>query len=432
MADIKDRLHALLATKGVMLGADWQRQAAELQERRAAGEFEINQVVPGDVIQAGDDAGFYLVRHDFPLDTQHGRVPLAAALEVLPEHVALAACDPELDEFDSNRALFIDAETTGLAGGTGTVAFLVGIGYFTEDAFRLEQCFMRDYDDEEPMLEYLGKRFREYDAVVTYNGKSFDVPLIRTRFIQNRIPFPLDDAVHLDLVHAARRFWRRRLQDCSLGNIERAVLGVERHGDVPGYEIPERWFDYLHSRDARPLEGVFYHHRMDILSLAALTAWVARCVDAEGGGFEHTQDKLSLIRVHFLRRQYALVIQHAQPLLESEADDVIRRECLEYMGFAHKRLHQWAPMQEAWEMLARESRGSILARLELAKHHEHRTRDLLEAERVCAEALQFLETRESLGFGDEVSQAPQVEVFRRRLHRIQRKLGKSMPGCGPE
>ncbi len=422
MSDIKNKLESLLTHRGVMSGSEWRRKVEDREQRRASGEFEIQTAVPGEVVGEEED-GFYLVRTDFPLDTVHGNAALGAALDVAPEHIALSARDDGLAGFDASRAVFIDAETTGLAGGAGTVAFLVGAGYFVEGAFRLEQCFMRDYDDEEPMLAYLSGLFEGRETVVSYNGKSFDMPLLQTRFVQNRLRFHLGGALHFDLVHAARRFWKRRLGDCSLGNVERVVLGLERHGDVPGHEIPEIWFEYLRTRDARRLKGVFYHHRTDILSLVALTAWLAQCLDApEGEGFEHVEDRLSLVRLHFVRREYHDAVSHGERLLEVEETSSVRLECIETLAMAHKRLRDFGRMAEMWSLLLDESPGHLMARVEMAKHHEHRTRNLPEAERLCREAVQYFETRDALGRATEHDAAKHRELAH-RLERIRRKLG---------
>jgi hypothetical protein len=266
--------------------------------------------------------------------------------------------------------------------------------------------------------------------VVSYNGKSFDVPLLRTRFIQNRVPFRLEGALHYDLVHAARRFWKRRLADCSLGNIEREVLGVRRQGDVPSYLIPQLWFDYLRTRDARPLDGVFYHHRMDILSLVSLTAWLSLCLEApDGQGFEHMEDRLSVVRLHFRQKSYEEVRRHGRKFLESGEAGPLRRECLEMLGMACKRLEHWTEMQETWELLLEEFPSDLTARLELAKLHEHRTRNLAKAAQLCAEALERFDTAAALSRGGLVP-APEAEAFRRRLERIRRKMsrGRRTPG----
>lgn len=428
MSDIKDILNRRgLANLGLMTGSQLQRERAQLDEQRRAGDFEIDKCVQGEVI-GDDDHHFYLVRTDYPLETIHGPLPLGAVLDAIPEHVALSACDSALDTFDPSTTVFVDTETTGLAGGTGTVAFLVGVGYFVEGAFRLDQCFMRDFDEEEPMLHFLDDLFKRAETVVSFNGKSFDVPLLRTRFISNRVPFRLDSAAHFDLVHAARRIWKLRLKDCSLGNVERTVLHLQRHGDVPSAEIPQIWMDYLHTRDARELTRVFYHHRTDVLSLVTLTALVSQCLDTpHGEGFEYAEDRLSLIRLHFRQKHFEDAASCAIKLLEIETEPYIRRECLELLALSSKRLQDWARMEESWDLMRREFPSNLFPTLELVKHHEHRSRNLPEALRLCEEAVHLLETRVALGRADDADLL-QIEGLQRRLERIRRKLSKGRRG----
>ena len=419
-----NRLRGLTDRLGVDLdhdfGAPHLRGPQITQEEREAGTYRLENHIPGEVI--GDpERGFYLIRHDYPFDFRQGIVTLGAALESQSKHIAFSACDPDLADFDPRTACFVDTETTGLMGGTGTVAFLVGVGYFTEYTFRLDQCIMRDFDDEEPMLQYLAELFDRHDTLVSYNGKSFDLPLLRTRFIQNRIPFRGDNILHLDLVHAARRFWKQRLKDCSLGNVEREILAIHREGDVPGYMIPQLWFRYLDEQDARPLEGVIYHHEMDILSLVSLTAWMSQCLDTPGGqGFAHVEDKLSVVRLHFRQKHYDEVIEHAAAFLAEVAESPLRRECLEMLGLACKRREHWAEMQAAWEQILEVFPADPVASHELAKHYEHRARDLGAAVRLCREALTYYATRE----GSAGLERPEARAFRHRLERLEKKLGK--------
>jgi uncharacterized protein len=423
MSEIKDKLGFLLAKHGVMTGSEWRSKVEALAEQRQAGASEIDTVVPGTVVGDAED-GFYLVRTEFPLDAEHGGMTLGDVLHAVPERLALAACDEEMEDFDAASAVFIDTETTGLAGGTGTVAFLVGAGYFVDDVFRLDQCFMRDFDDEEPILRHLDGIFANCGTVVSYNGKSFDVPLLRTRFIQNRIPFRLDSAVHFDLVHAARRFWKLRLQDCSLGNVERAVLGTERHDDVPSHEIPQLWLDYLRSRDARKLDRVFYHHKTDILSLVTLTARLSQALAGpEGEGFDHVEDRLSLVRVYFRQKRFEDVLSAADRLLESETNTTLRADALGLLAHACKRLQQWTRMESALTLLLDEAPRDLTARLELAKLYEHRLRNLPQAESVCVETLTLLETRVALDRDLDID-SDHVIAFEHRLTRIRRKLRK--------
>ncbi len=423
MADTHDILRQLLANKNLIKGSEWRAQRDALEERRQAGDFEIDKCVPGEVVET-EAGSFYRVKHTFPLDATHGPVAIGDVLDAISEHIALCACDADLDEFDPSTALFIDTETTGLAGGTGTMPFLVGVGYFDQGALQLEQCFMRDFDDEEGMLAYLDTLFKRGGTVVSFNGKSFDVPLLRTRFISNRRPFRLDARGHFDLVHAARRIWKLRLKDCSLGNIERTVMGIHRQGDVPSAEIPQMWFDYLRTRDARELRRVFYHHRMDILSLVSLTALLSKYMEAESGeAFDHDEDRLSLVRLHFRQRRFGDVVSHANAFLEKETEPVLRRECIELLAFAYKRLQNFAQMASAFDLMMREFPRELLPRVELAKYHEHRSRNLLEAKRICEDTLQYFETRSTLD-ADEDLELSQAGTFERRLERIRGKLGR--------
>lgn len=423
MPDKKDKLEALRRHHGMMSGAQWAQARNQEEERRRAGTYEIERVVPGQIIE--NEAGsFFLVRRDFLLDYFQGDVELGAVLKTDSRHIAFSACDPDLADLDPRKTLFMDTETTGLSGGTGTVAFLTGIGYFTEDAFRLDQCFMRDFDEEEPMLRFLADMMPGFTAVVGYNSKSFDLPLLRTRFIQHRIPFRMDGFLHYDAMHAARRIWKERLGSCTLCAIEQQILGVRREGDVPGHLIPELWFDYLRSRDARSMRGVLYHHQMDILSLVALTGLVSLLLEApEGQGFEHAEDRLSLVRIHFRQKHYPEVLEHARRFLETEEQSPLRRECLEMTALACKRLQQFADMASYFELIVQEFPSHIEARLELAKHHEHRTRDLNAAERLCTEALELLERHFS-------ADDPGYNVVRKRIERIQKKRSRGRPGTG--
>ncbi len=422
MSDIRDRLQAMLAGKGVMLGAEWKQRQEELLEQRRSGAFEVDRVL-GGAIAGNADAGFHMLAHTWACNDVHGCIPFSAALEAIPEHIAFAACDDALDGFDARRTAFIDTETTGLAGGAGTVPFLVGVAYFDGDTLRLEQCFMRDYDDEESMLTYLAGLFARFDTVVSYNGKSFDLPLLRTRFIQNRVPCRLEALAQFDLLHAARRFWKRRLGQCNLTNIERHVLNVHRHDDVPSALIPQMWFDYLRTRDARPLEGVFQHHKTDILSLVALTGWLSQCLASEGRNLEHTEDQLSLVRMYFRQGKYDDVVAFGRTTLERIAAGALRRECFELMALACKRAGDYPQMSEYWIRVLEEMPEYLVARHELAKYYEHRARDLALAEQTCLDALGFLQRPGDTRLSEsEISDSGEFQL---RLDRIRRKMGRT-------
>jgi uncharacterized protein YprB with RNaseH-like and TPR domain len=185
--------------------------------------------------------------------------------------LALLALDPSLASLDPRRALYLDTETTGLSGGAGTVPFLIGLAWFEEGSSSLvvEQLLLREMGEEAPMLERLARRIREASMLVTYNGKSFDVPLLRSRFVLNRIPV-FECTAHLDLVHVARRVHRHRLAQLNLKNVESEVLGFERTADISGGEVCSRYSHFLRTGDDSALTAVIDHNEWDIVAMAAL------------------------------------------------------------------------------------------------------------------------------------------------------------------
>ena len=202
------------------------------------------------------------------VDTRYG--PAWRLVEVLPvgRLVGVAPAAPHA---------YLDTETTGLAGGTGTYAFLVGAALVEGDRLVVRQYFMRDFDDEPALLTALEPLLARAAAIVTFNGAGFDLPLLETRFILARRRWPASLA-HLDLLRPARRVWTGWLPDCRLSTLESAVLGLAREDDVPGGLIPLLYFDYLRTRRAGPLRRIFEHNRSDVLSLVALVGWFGRAL----------------------------------------------------------------------------------------------------------------------------------------------------------
>ena len=196
---------------------------------------------------------------------------------------------------------FLDTETTGLAGGAGTCAFLVGVGTIEDGGFRVRLFFMRDYDEEAAMLAALAEFLQWRDVLITYNGKTYDVPLLETRYRLARKPFPFGRLHHLDLLHGARQLWKLRMESCKLTHLEYEVLGFLREGDLPGELIPYYYFEYLRTRQAFRLVPLFHHNVMDIVTLACLTGVVLPAFASPAdANLRHGEDMLGLAR--WLRR----------------------------------------------------------------------------------------------------------------------------------
>ena len=314
----------------------------------------------------------FVVEERFPFDHAHGNTTLERTFRLGAEQLAplLSRSRAERAALRGERLGFFDLETTGTSGGTGTYIFLAGLGVFEEDAFRLRQYFLVEPADERPMLEVLVRDLAGIDGLVTYNGRSFDVPCLETRITLARLENPCRDVPHIDLLHVVRALQRHRLESCRLGEVERHVLRHEREDDVPGWLVPSLYFDYIRARRIAPLRGVLRHNRDDILSLVGL-------LDRAAGLFERDDidgsDAAAVGRWWELSdepEQAAGFYRKALSLLEGSDDwsGVAARHAL-----LCKRRGERSEALEIWRRLW--TAGSRAAGLELAKHYEHRERD---------------------------------------------------------
>src|SRR5579859_4130393 len=253
---------------------------------------------------------FQLIETVYDLDFQHGPKRLADLLTHDPAIAARLARDEKLAAADLAGLAFIDTETTGLAGGAGTLAFLVGVGLCAGDHFVLRQYFLLDPGHEEALLSRLVSDLETSAGWVTYNGRAFDLPLLETRLTMNRQRGALGQRPHLDLLTPTRRLYRGRLPSCSLGDIERGVFKIVRdQDDVPGYLIPQMYVDYLRTRRADEMRRVIYHNTIDILSMVTLAA--------------HLMDVFATPFTAALPRP----ARRAQPASEPAPEDLLRLGC---------------------------------------------------------------------------------------------------------
>jgi uncharacterized protein YprB with RNaseH-like and TPR domain len=398
---LKERLERLVASAtrrtrvgGIAVGAPLEELIQGRRVQNARGEF-------------------FLVEDDVHLETLHGSVPFTRLRALDPAAVSILTGQPALGAFDLRKAVFLDTETTGLAGGTGTAAFLVGVGWVEGERFRFRQYFMRDYHEEAALLRGLADDLAGVERIVTFNGGLFDVPLLETRYRLNRERFPLADALHFDLLHPARRLWKARLESCRLQKLERALLGVTRHGDVAGEEIPHIYFDFVRRRDGRAMARVLEHNRIDVLSLAALAALACQWVD--GGHAEDPRDVYCLARV-LERADLAERSEEQYRRLLAEAPGPVRTASLLRLAARAKKGGQLEAAVAYWEEAAQS--GDWLALRELALHHEHRSRDLPAALSAVETGLGRLDGEAGPGTRRA------VEDFHRRRQRLLAKLSR--------
>jgi len=352
------------------------------------------------------------VRQEFALDHRHGGVELTGALAAAPELLGVLSHDGA-PAGDIRSLLFLDTETTGLAGGTGTYAFLVGVGRVEGDRFVLQQFFMRDLDEEPALLAAIEPLMADAHGFVTYNGSGFDLPLLETRFILARRRWP--ERWHLDLLRPVRRMWGTRLQDCRLATIESRVLGLEREDDVPGAFIPALYFDYLRRRQPGALRRVFSHNRADVLSLAALTAWLARALDRPHDCELAPHEYAGLARLWARadpERGYAYYRRAVEAGLSGLEAERVRLTLATW----EKRQARWAAALALWETVTESPVFDPRPWEELAKFYEHRARDLATARNMVLRAL-------ARGRAERAS-ARVLDSFDYRLARLTRRLAR--------
>lgn len=313
---------------------------------------------------------YFVIDHDAHVDTLHGTQSLSRFRARRPGEVRLLTGDPQHHDFDISKAVFLDTETTGLSGGTGTAAFLIGIGWLEGDRFRVRQFFMRDYHEEAALLQGLSDDLARFESLITYNGKMFDVPLLETRYRLARTRFPLQRLPHLDLLHPARRLFKLRHESCKLTHLESQLLGVRRHGDIPGHEIPWVYFEYVRRHDARAIQKVLEHNRLDIVSLAALS--LHACDWLETDDADDPRDAYSLGRVLHRAGRH----DRSQALFRQVADSshaVLRVRALLRLARHARRSGELERAAELWTEAA--AAGEPFAHRSLAIHFERRVRD---------------------------------------------------------
>ncbi len=347
----------------------------------------------------------------------HGSRRLEELASLDMEAVALLANDPRLSAFDSRSALFLDTETTGLAGGTGTLAFLVGVGWFEGDGrFIVRQLFARSFAEEQAVLAALAEIAATKRYLISFNGKAFDVNLLTSRYILNRLDNPLTALPHLDLLHPARRIFSHRVDNSRLATLEEKVLGFRRNGDLPGSEVPLRYFNWLRSRNPNPMLDVFRHNRLDITALAALTVHLAGMLSPEGQSFRYVPTDLCAAARLFLERGRPT---EACTLFEGLSRSPSRRAALEArqaLSLIYKRGNQWEKAVGLWEAMVEENPGDLFAAEELAKWFEHRARNFERAFQLVESAL-----KSSPSMPEE-----RREVWLHRLFRLQARRERAL------
>jgi uncharacterized protein YprB with RNaseH-like and TPR domain len=398
--------------------------------------WRIADILGGQWHESREGAVLIVDRHLTP-DRRHGRTRIGEIVETLEAGgealQVLARAWPGRDPRPYTTDLcFFDLETTGLAGGAGTQAFLVGCARVEDGGLQIRQFLLPGFEHERALLAMLTQWNEERCTLVTFNGRTFDLPLIETRYLFHRLTFPLGEVPHLDMLHPARRLWKQRptiagppLDDesCKLSVLERHLAGYHRVGDVAGFEVPSRYFRFIRHGDVHPLEAVLEHNRIDLVSLALVTAQAITLITRGPHATTHPREALGLGRVYErsgMAENAEASYAHAATFagrIGREPD--VRADALRRLALCRRRAGRMADAAAAWhELIAVPGCPAIMrreAREALAVHHEHRSRDLDCARSLVLDVL-------SDGLSPRTRAAAEY-----RLQRLERKLGSRAP-----
>jgi uncharacterized protein YprB with RNaseH-like and TPR domain len=360
----------------------------------------------------------------FVLGASYGQIPIAMGLQIPAAILGFLSREAAFDGLDLSSAVFLDLETTGLSGGTGTVPFLVGLAYYRDERFKVTQFFLNDMAEEGRLVEELGRFVGEmaFKSLVTYNGKAFDLPLIETRFALHRKPCPLRGLPHLDFLFSARSLWQHKYDSCRLFNLAQTIVQAPRSEDIPGAEIPLRYFQYIRGGDFSLIEPILYHNQEDLLSLLGVVVagavLVERNREAASRGEGDAMDLYGVARL-FERagdaaRSAALLEQALAggSALSAEASHTARKKLAHHF----KRNKDWDKALAHWQEMA--SGEDFECFRELAIYFEHKAKDYDEAVRVATEGLALSKGRSPAAEKD----------FEKRIARIKGKMAKGKGG----
>ena len=425
-----DRLQSKLRRLGVTRGARNLKPAPPVNRPTPTSappsDREFEQLFPGAVVQETAAGACLVLDKVYPLSFKQGDAILGELLASLPETIAAYAKEPRLTGLHFTDALFIDTETTGLAGA-GTLAFMVGVAFFDQQqlangangyVFVVRQYFLRNHADEPAMLHLLEELAASKTFLISFNGRSFDIPLLDNRYLMNRQPSPLSNMPHLDLLPPARRLWRLRLGSCALSSLEKTLLNIQRtHEDVPGFLIPNMYHDYVRTGNPGEMRRVFYHNHEDMLSMVTLTTAVYKLISQQDS---HPLDLFSLGK---WQADLGLVDEAEVTLKQAAEADLPLETYHQTLYRLALLLKQNGRRPEAvifWQQIASTVYDEVDAHVELAKFYEWHEIDYQKATFWTEQGLSITQSWSNRGYGQMVG-----AELEHRLKRLQRKQNNS-------
>lgn len=438
MSSVRERLlrHKQASEKSKTISLEEQPQSSEqlnqTHTRVGLPVLEPAWSIIGAELCHNEMGSFLLRRKSLSLSDSQGIYKLEELRSIASELGAFQASDSH-DPITERSLLFLDTETTGLGIGAGNVAFMIGIGYYSEVAFVVEQLFIRNPAEELAMLHYLQNTLQRFTHLVTYNGRTFDWPLILNRFILNRLMAAHCELKHIDLLHPSRSVWKNTLPTCKLSQVEVDRLGVQRYDDVPGSLAPALYFQYLAEGNPTLLHGVFKHNEQDIVTLAALVIHFAKLLSGNLNLSlvpleEQFRSALWLAKMN--KHTYAdeLFDNVWQELLYgSFSNDAWRSDLPLRLAACYKQKHEHQRAVSLWHRWI-DTRTSGLPSIiqpyvELAIYYEHRERDFDKALNLSRSAYEMLRRRKALRRSAAAESTEELDL-KKRMDRLRTKLQK--------
>lgn len=444
------KLDALLQKMGGQLkkASDLENRQLEISTSLGVADFYPEAQFLGEMAREKPDPeelsrGAWLIRVPLSFDgTPHSSGvywpgPDRSSMTWAPELAPSFNPSENLEGIAPEEVATLDVECTGLSGGVSVYPFLVGLGYWEKERYVVEQYFLEDLPGEETLLRELARRLEGFKALFTFNGKAFDVPLLESRYMMNRLPSPFRHA-HVDLLHPARRLWRGHFPSCSLGSLEREIFQMRRVSDVPGALVPRIYLEYLKGIRRSQIVPVIDHNAQDIASTAALFPLFCRLARSpEDPLLENPVSQLGLAA--WARRRK----DEAEGLAAMERAVLLSRDPREEQSLAlkiareYRRLERYADCVQIWKertATAMDAMDLSLVCIEAAKHFEHDGKDFAEALRWVELALERWgksrrdRQRDFFGGGpEEADLSPEermVAALEHRRNRLERRLGK--------
>ncbi|MBN2279501.1 MAG: ribonuclease H-like domain-containing protein [Candidatus Marinimicrobia bacterium] len=427
MRSIKDRLNTLYrqseteAEKPTELEKSAIRRNLERmfdQKDKIFAKTEIEKkemqplegLVPGQWINTtfGD---IFRAEFTYNLDELYGNLDMRQIFEISASSIAENFKLEDMHKMES--ILFIDTETTGLAGGSGTVAFMIGLGWVEDNSFVVHQYFISQLNHEEGMLEYIARFAENFTCLASFNGKSYDVPLLNSRYIMNRLVPVFEDFDHIDLLHPSRALWKYSLRDCKLKTLEAELMGLYRDGDIPGELIPQVYFEYLESGLVDRIEQVFFHNRFDIVTMLGVLLLIMQSVQTVVPDRDPLKD-YAKGRIFQKKKDIERSIQHFKNVLHSNITISRRIVTLLELAALYKKEKMFDKAVELWRQTI-EIDYSYSALVELAIYYEH-------FEKNGDKALEMAQKAQAGLGGYKYKEQAEIE---KRINRLKRKVAKT-------